>query len=249
MSKSFNIFAAVTVTALALSSAIDPAKAAVINWGSPVTISGTTDIDTVGTLFQASNFAGSATTVNGVLFDAFNVTNGNGTVGNISITGGGNITTFGEGGPLTAYGSLPSAYQELLKTGIIFGATVTIQNLTIGDQYSLQFMANDSRLATASQDRKVSLNTNQVTLDINSTNATGGVGQWVRGTFTADATTQSFTVGSGGGSSHAYSNAMQVRIVPEPTQMVSVAAIGSALGMWRMRKLRRNGCDSDATAC
>jgi predicted secreted protein len=248
MSKSFNIFAAVTVTALALSSAIDPAKAAVINWGSPVTISGTTDIDTVGTLFQASNFAGSATTVNGVLFDAFNVADGNGTVGNIGITGGQNITTFGEGGPATAYGSLPSEYQELLKTGIIFGATVTIQNLTIGVDYLIQFMANDSRLATASQDRTVSLNTNQVTLDINSTNAEGGVGQWVRGTFTADATTQSFTVD---GSSHAYSNAMQVRTiaVPEPTQMVSVAAIGSALGMWRMRKLRRDGCDSDATAC
>ena len=246
MHKSLNIFAAVTVTALALSSAVDPAKAAVINWGSPVTISGTTDIDTVGTLFQASNFAGSATTVNGVLFDAFNVASGNGTVGNIGITGGLNITAFGEGGPATAYGSLPSEYQELLKTGIIFGATVTVQNLTIGADYLIQFMANDSRLATASQDRTVSLNTNQVTLDINSTNAIGGVGQWVRGTFTADATTQSFTVD---GSAHAYSNAMQVRIVPEPTQMVSVAAIGSALGMWRMRKLRRDGCDSDATAC
>ena len=244
MSKSFNIFAAVTVTALALSSAVDPAKAAVINWGSPVTISGTTDIDTVGTLFQASNFAGSATTVNGVLFDAFNVASG--TVGNIGITGGQLITAFGEGGPSTAYGSLPSEYQELLKTGIIFGATVTVQNLTIGADYLIQFMANDSRLATASQNRTVSLNTNQVTLDINSTDATGGVGQWVRGTFTADATTQSFTVD---GSSHAYSNAMQVRLVPEPTQMASVAAIGSALGMWRMRKLRRNGCDSDATAC
>jgi hypothetical protein len=244
MSKSFNIFAAVTVTALALSSAVDPAKAAVINWGSPVTISGTTDIDTVGTLFQASNFAGSATTVNGVLFDAFNVASG--TVGNIGITGGQLITAFGEGGPSTAYGSLPSEYQELLKTGIIFGATVTVQNLTIGADYLIQFMANDSRLATASQNRTVSLNTNQVTLDINSTDATGGVGQWVRGTFTADATTQSFTVD---GSSHAYSNAMQVRLVPEPTQMASVAAIGSALGMWRMRKLRRNGCDNDATAC
>jgi len=244
MSKSFNIFAAVTVTALALSSAIDPAKAAVINWGSPVTISGTTDIDTVGTLFQASNFAGSATTVNGVLFDAFNVASG--TVGNIGITGSQLITAFGEGGPATAYGSLPSEYQELLKTGIIFGATVTVQNLTIGADYLIQFMANDSRSATASQNRTVSLNTNQVTLDINSTDATGGVGQWDRGTFTADATTQSFTVD---GSAHAYSNAMQVRIVPEPTQMVSVAAIGSALGMWRMRKLRRNGCDNDATAC
>ncbi len=38
-------------------------------------------------------------------------------------------------------------------------------------------------------------------------------------------------------------------VVPEPTQMVFVAGVGAALGMWRLRKLRRNGRDSDATAC
>jgi hypothetical protein len=214
---------------------VQPANGATITWATPVTISGTTDIDTVGTVFQASNFAGAATTVNGVTFDAFNVTDGSGTVGNIGITGGQNITSFGEGDPATAYGSLPSAYQELLKTGIIFGATVTVQNLTIGSQYSIQFMANDSRLATGSQDRKVFLNTNQVTLDINSTNAQGGVGQWVRGTFTADATTQSFTVG---GSSHAYANAMQVRIVPEPEMLAGIGVIGSCLAAVIRRRLQ-----------
>jgi hypothetical protein len=38
-------------------------------------------------------------------------------------------------------------------------------------------------------------------------------------------------------------------VVPEPTQMVLVAGVGAALGMWRMRKLRRNGRGSDATEC
>jgi hypothetical protein len=71
---------------------------------------------------------------------------------------------------------------------------------------------------------------------------------YITGTFTADSTTQSFQ-SIGGVGSTAYANAMQIRIVPEPTQMVSVAAIGAALGMWRTRKLQRNGRDSDATAC
>ena len=73
---------------------------------------------------------------------------------------------------------------------------------------------------------------------------------YITGTFTADSTTQSFQ-SIGGVGSVAYANAMQVRllVVPEPTQMVSVAAIGAALGMWRMRKLRRNGSGSNAAAC
>lgn len=38
-------------------------------------------------------------------------------------------------------------------------------------------------------------------------------------------------------------------VVPEPTQMVFVAGVAAALGAWRMRKLRRNTCGSDATEC
>ena len=33
----------------------------------------------------------------------------------------------------------------------------------------------------------------------------------------------------------------QISVVPEPTQIVLVAGVGAALGMWRLRKLRRNG--------
>jgi hypothetical protein len=60
MHKSLNIFAAVTVTALALALAVEPAKAAVIAWGLPTTISGTLDVDTTGTLFASANFGSRA---------------------------------------------------------------------------------------------------------------------------------------------------------------------------------------------
>ena len=40
-----------------------------------------------------------------------------------------------------------------------------------------------------------------------------------------------------------------IYVVPEPTQMVFVAGVGAALGAWRLRKLRRNGRGSNATAC
>lgn len=85
---------------------------------------------------------------------------------------------------------------------------------------------------------------------MNTTGTAGGLGQYLTGTFTANSTTQSFQV-TGGFGSVAYANAMQVRLlaVPEPTQMVSLAAIGAALGAWRLRKLRRDGRDSNATAC
>jgi hypothetical protein len=33
----------------------------------------------------------------------------------------------------------------------------------------------------------------------------------------------------------------EISIVPEPTHLVLVAGVGAALGMWRLRKLRRNG--------
>jgi hypothetical protein len=42
----------------------------------------------------------------------------------------------------------------------------------------------------------------------------------------------------------------EIALVPEPTQMVFVAGVGAALGLWRMRKLRANGgAIDDATAC
>jgi hypothetical protein len=269
MKKSFNIFAAVTVTALALSLAVEPAKAAVINWGAAQNITGSSDVVTTGTLHASANFfatgtaAGSGSiTVNGVQFDGFlsarTPSPGTGptslTVGNITLTGtspqSNNVNLQGQGVP--GLGG-PASYNDLLnQTAFVFNTNTTgtmgvdVGGLTNGAQYLIQFWVNDSRLSAATRTVLVGGNS----LAVNTTGTAGGLGQYITGTFTADSTTQSFP-SIGGVGSVAYANAMQVRLlaVPEPTQMVAVAAIGAALGMWRMRKLRRNGSGSNTTAC
>jgi hypothetical protein len=270
MQKSLNIFAAVTVTALTLSLAVEPAKAAVIAWGTPTNIVDQNDVDTTGTLHASANFwstgtaAGSGNiTVNGVQFDGFQSLRtpdpGSGptslTFGNITLTGTSpqfnNVNLQGQGVP--GLGG-PASYNDLLnQTAFVYNTNTTgtmgvdVGGLTNGAQYLIQFWVNDSRGAEPST-RTTLVGGN--TLAVNTTGTAGGLGQYITGTFTANSTTQSFQV-TGGVGSVAYANAMQVRllVVPEPTQMVSVAAIGAALGMWRMRKLRRNGSGSNTTAC
>ena len=270
MKKSFNIFAAVTVTALALSLAVEPAKAAVINWGVAQNITGSSDVVTTGTLHASANFwatgssAGSGNiTVNGVQFDGFQsartLAPGSGptslTVGNITLTGtspeANTVNLQGQGVPVLGG---PASYNDLLnQTAYVYNTNTTgtmgvsVGGLTNGAQYLIQYWVNDSR--GGEPGTRTSLIDGN-TLKLNTTGTAGGLGQYITGTFTADSTTQGFQV-TGGVGSVAYANAMQVRllVVPEPTQMVSVAAIGAALGMWRMRKLRRNGRGSEATAC
>ena len=268
MKKSFTIFAAVTVTALALSLAVEPAKAAVINWGAAQNITGSSDVVTTGTLHASANFfatgsqAGSGNiTVNGVQFDGFlsarTPTPGSGptslTVGNITLTGTSpqvnNVNLQGQpglGGP-ASYNDLLNQLAYVYYTSTTGTMGVSVGGLTNGAQYLIQFWANDSRGGEPSTRTVV---VGGKTLAVNTTGTAGGFGQYITGTFTADSTTQSFQ-SIGGVGSVAYANAMQVRLlaVPEPTQMVAVAAIGAALGMWRMRKLRRNGSGSNTTAC
>lgn len=182
----------------------------------------------MGTLFQAANFAGSASTINGVVFAAFS---GN-TNGNISINYGQEFsTTFGSGN--SPFVDLSFAYQELLRSGGIFGSNVTISGLSNGTQYAIQYWANDSRVQGALRTMVVG---GVVTLDLNSPDADGGVGQWVSGTFTADSSTQSFSLAFG--TNHTYSNAMQVRVVPEPTTLAGLGVVGAGLAAVIRRRLR-----------
>jgi hypothetical protein len=268
MQRSFNIFAAVTVTALALSLAVEPAKAATINWGSAQNITGSSNVVTTGTLHASANFFATGTqpgsgniTVNGVQFVGFQSARtqapGSGptslTVGNITLTGTSpqannvNLQGFaGAGGP-ASYNGLLNQLAFLYNTNTTGTMGVDIGGLTNGAQYLIQFWVNDSRADPFAT--RTSL-VGGTSLAVNTTGTAGGFGQYITGTFTADSTTQSFQ-SIGGVGSVAYANAMQVRLlaVPEPTQMVAVAVIGAALGMWRMRKLRRNGSGSSTTAC
>jgi PEP-CTERM motif len=238
MHKSLNIFAAVTVTALALSLAVDPAKAAVINWGSPVTIAGASDVITTGTLHASANFGGSDETVNGVLFKAFSVSGTSTTVGDITLASPAlNQYTYVPPATITSpYVDLPLAYRNILSPfAYTDGASqqFTVSGLTLGDYYAIQFWVEDPRGAFGT--RTVTVGTQ--TLDVNTTDVDGGLGQWVQGRFVADATTQSFSVGPGSGGL-TYANAMQVRAVPEPSTYAMALAGLACVGYSMLRRRR-----------
>lgn len=100
----------------------------------------------------------------------------------------------------------------------------------------IQYWVSDQRLPTATRTTIVG----GQTLDVNVTDTTGGFGQYITGTFTADSSTQSFTA-TGGIGSVAYANAMQVRLlaVPEPSTW-AMAGVGIAFaatcGEFRRRR-------------
>lgn len=216
--------------------AMQSAQAAVITWGSATTISGTADVDTVGTLFQAANFAGTNTTVNGVLFSTFNTS---GSQGNFNFNAAPDFRPTLSDRSSSPFAGLPAAYKDLLKGMNIAGGSgsMTISGLTLGAQYSIQWWSNSSRINDVGRTVTVGVGSPTArTLSVN-TGGEGGLGQWVRGTFTADATTQSFNWTS---SNHLYANAMQVRtvVVPEPETLAGLGVIGGGLAAFIRRRFR-----------
>ncbi|VGO19743.1 acetylxylan esterase [Pontiella sulfatireligans] len=171
-------------------------QAATIEWGGAAIIAGATDVNTSGRLEYAYHAGGtSAVTLNGVVFVA------GGTDFGGDVTLGGTPVAFSNFGQNAApFNTLSSDYQSLLDAGVYNNATVktdpvtvTLTNLTAGQEYEVQFWANDSR-NSAGRYLTLASGANTVDLDYNSTDVLGGVGQHVIGMFTADGTSQSFTV-------------------------------------------------------
>jgi hypothetical protein len=190
-----------------------------ITWGLPTNIGTDADVRTDGTLVVAFNLGATgvaATTINGVTFQSFmipDVLDALGTSQTLSgVTFNGTLlgeiltsanTVAGTGGPFTA---LSSDYQTLL--GSVGGSTIpadfqlSYNGLTIGNQYLIQMWTSVSQPSTPSNFFDPSTTTrirdegslNSVTLDANTTYTTpsdpyNGIGQFVTGSFTADATT------------------------------------------------------------
>lgn len=211
-----------SLSALALLIMATTTQAATVTWGSATNITGDTDVQTSpGTLFTALNFGTStAATVNGVTFNGFASTGaGSNSVitsgdGKLSFSSDSGFSTYnGFGSASAPFSSLPADYQTLLATGVYgnsgtYTFTNTLNNLTIGNQYSFQFWNNDSR------DGEPNRLLNGVGARPNGAN--GQLGQYAIGTFTADATTQSISLFGNG-----YLNAVEVRdlttAAPEPT--------------------------------
>jgi len=238
------------VSALLLGS-VSLGSAATINWGgiTGTTISGTSDVITTGTALKAFNLGGDPTTINGVSFAKASSVPGNNTFG----TGEGALTVTSGAGSVfatfNAYGSsaapftsLPSGYQSLLNSGLYMSsaaaATATISGLSFGQEYLVQFWVNDSRTNGAGQSITFTSG-NLVSADLNSTDANGGLGQFVTGIFSADITgTQVITLGQVGSGGHEIQlNGYQIRAIPEPG---TVVLLGLGLGISLIFRRRRS---------
>jgi len=193
------------------------ARAATITFGTAATVSADADVFTKGTFAYGYNWSNTSTTVNGVTFTGTNSSTGGGTDVSFSATGGlaNNPTVFatGSGSP---WNGLSTSYKTLLTGGDYSTSaptTTTLSNLTVGQVYAVQLWVNDNRaggVATRTQTVTSGGSGNTVTLDYNSTDAAGGVGQYTIGYFTANATTQTFTLTASSGTV-AQINALQVR--------------------------------------
>ncbi len=199
-------------------------------WSAPATISGAADVATNGTSLCAYNSSGSSATLNGVTFTGVNSSTAWGSGVTLAAMDSATTSAF-SGGTSAPWNNLPSAYKTILQGGAYnsgANVTVTLNNLTNGHQYAVQVWVNDSRAGSTTNRTEIfpGVSSSTVTLAFNSTYAAGGVGQFALGTFTANATNQSFTLD---GSAASQLNAIQVRditvfpptITQQPTNQIA----------------------------
>lgn len=227
-------------------------EAGTITWGSPQTIVGDTDVVATGSKIYAFNFGDGAlvgsTTVNGVTFAPFAIPYPSPqppktvTVGNVTLTESPDdlYGYDGLGSTSTPYSNLSKRYKTLLQSAAYASApgtiTVTLGGLTPSQQYVVQWWASDSSLTYGSLITATGGNT--VTLDSNTTNAYGGVGQYAIGTFTAAGTTEQFTLDGSVGSGVLglpMISGLQLRTPggpgPTPVPEIAAASAGTALSL------------------
>jgi hypothetical protein len=102
---------------------------------------------------------------------------------------------------------------------------MTISGLVIGAQYQFQFWSNESSGSFGYQITATA--GNSVPLAGNTSNAPGGLGEWVIGSFTADAATQMITFAGDGDGGEL--NAFQLRNITP--RLPAVPDSGSTLAL------------------
>jgi len=231
---------------VAASPAFAGAEGSVITWQAPATISGDSDVSTAGSLVAAFNMFGPSVNVNGVTFAPFSVTGGSTSASN------GNFTFNESPGILTPNSNLGSAsapfanlsanYQSLLSTAISTSdnntLTLTMNNLTPGLTYQFQFWTNASTFSPNVGFDTTASSPLPVTLDSNTSNANGGVGQYVIGTFFCADPAQIITFNGTNSTQAPTVNAFQLRVVPEPSSICLLLAGTISLGALGRRRRR-----------
>jgi hypothetical protein len=176
-----------------------------ISWGATGTftdntvlaLAGSTANEVYGVDFGGS---GAQTTANGYTFADY------ATSGNMSIADAGSTGSFG--GYLTGGATTGDAALDTMLTDGVYGGsanTGTLNNLTVGQTYTVLVLLDDTRGASAGGSSTFNV-TDGVTTSPNQlfefANGSPSVGGYVLGTFTATATTQALTDRNGGGSQY-----------------------------------------------
>ncbi|MCF7676221.1 MAG: hypothetical protein K9N23_05155 [Akkermansiaceae bacterium] len=187
-SISKSVIVGLAAAALAL-----PSRAAPVTWGPVQSITGPSNIISTGvTSLAGANFGittGTTTVVNNGSVDIEFKSLNSGQ--NVTLSNGLNVAaagTWGNWGLNGAISNVGGTFETVLDYNLgdedaPLESTITLSGLSIGTQYQIQFFA----AATASRLETIS---GSGTLDTD----TGSNGQFVTGTFTADATSQVLTV-------------------------------------------------------
>ena len=167
-------------------------------------ITGSSNVATVGNPVYAYNWTNVTETVNNVTF-----------TGASNQNGGTNVTTTGFNGYTnSAYGGGPSSYNGMLAGGMYLdnspSATVSLNALTAGHQYAVQFWVNDQRNLGRTENLS-SAGGNTVKLSYDYSGTSGGYGQYALGYFTSNGT--STTINVSPNNNDVQMNAIQLRDV------------------------------------
>ena len=246
-----NICGSTTIAvAVAASAALvaSQGEAANVSWSSPVTIAGDSDVNTQGTLLQGAFFqdaAGANGSVNGQTFTRWAIPSAappnlsassslGSSTATTSASGGlfiDNRSAFMSPGPAS---SLSANYQAILNTftiGVQNGSfaplnwSVTVGGLTPGRQYLFQGWVMDPFSGSTTRNTQLTGGSGTsafIAANTSDGSQNGGLGQYIKGVFTADSASQVIGVSTAGYG--APLNAFQVRDLLAPTTPVSVTA-------------------------
>jgi hypothetical protein len=204
-----------------------------ITWGTPTTISGTSDVSTegtvVGTWGPGDDWGGLNRSdyypVNGVTFAAY----GSGPFGSWISTSGTDTRYEYYNSPNTS----DANYNYDLQTAIYsYGEPMSLTwgGMTQGDTYQLEFWVNDGRNSVTAERSETLTGGANTSAALAFGSGANGPGQFIIGTFVADSTgDETLTVTPYGGAdigASAQINLLQLRditAVPEPTTFASLA--------------------------
>lgn len=214
------------------------AAATLVAFGTPAKVSGPSDAVTDGALKVAYTLGTSnSVAVNGVTFKQETAISGDWDSGNATVDFA--VLSASRSSGLFP-GGFNSDYAKALE-GVVYRATgtpptasITLKKLAVGHVYKVQLWANDCNSYGANRSVLIESSsgaaTNSVTLDVNDTNAQGGVGEQVTGVFTAtlDRVTFNLTGTGSNASKMALISALQLRDLSVAEQTWT----GGSAGTW-----------------